>query len=215
MQESLHWTWEFEHPDTGQLLGKRHVVNSFCGTVASNEPRCTSCHAGYGWEDMREPAPTAERQVDVSRLPRHHRRALEGSARRRAIPSSTEPQPTDEGVRQPPDLGVSPATLRPQRTGELRQIAVALLRRRRRRRGEARRPGLLAGGTAGSLDVHMSPDGAGLVCSDCHTAGGHQVTGSRYATKPFDPHGIDVPGHSDETRSSCWRPADWQRPPWP
>src|SRR5699024_9387712 len=53
LQQTTHWTWEFAHPETGQMLGKRHVVNSFCGSVASNEPFCTSCHTGYGWEDRK------------------------------------------------------------------------------------------------------------------------------------------------------------------
>ncbi|MBP2031016.1 octaheme c-type cytochrome (tetrathionate reductase family) [Methanohalophilus levihalophilus] len=53
---STHWLWtscaacgcEEEHLYD---LGKRTVINNFCVAVASNEPRCTSCHAGYGWED--------------------------------------------------------------------------------------------------------------------------------------------------------------------
>jgi len=54
VMHSIHFTWEFEHPETGQVLGKRNVINAFCGAVAGNEPRCTSCHAGYGWENMRQ-----------------------------------------------------------------------------------------------------------------------------------------------------------------
>jgi octaheme c-type cytochrome (tetrathionate reductase family) len=27
------------------------VFNNYCVSFASNEPRCTSCHAGYGWKD--------------------------------------------------------------------------------------------------------------------------------------------------------------------
>ncbi len=26
-------------------------MNNFCVSVQSNEPRCTSCHIGYGWKD--------------------------------------------------------------------------------------------------------------------------------------------------------------------
>lgn len=26
-------------------------MNNFCINIQSNEPRCTSCHAGYGWKD--------------------------------------------------------------------------------------------------------------------------------------------------------------------
>lgn len=64
LQATTHWTWEYLHPETRQLLGKRHVVNSFCGSVASNEPFCTSCHTGYGWKDMRQEPPIANNRVD-------------------------------------------------------------------------------------------------------------------------------------------------------
>ncbi|HDR29645.1 MAG TPA: cytochrome C, partial [Rhodovulum sp.] len=64
VKHSIHWKWEFENPSTGQILGKSHVVNSFCGTVASNEARCTSCHTGYGWTDMSAPPPSEATAVD-------------------------------------------------------------------------------------------------------------------------------------------------------
>ena len=51
---TTHWTWLYEHEETGQTLGKSKVINSFCGMTVTNEPRCTSCHVGYGWEDMNE-----------------------------------------------------------------------------------------------------------------------------------------------------------------
>jgi octaheme c-type cytochrome (tetrathionate reductase family) len=34
------------HP---QRIGKRNLLNNFCLSVESNWPRCTNCHAGYGW----------------------------------------------------------------------------------------------------------------------------------------------------------------------
>ncbi len=40
---TAHWTW----------TEKRHGINNFCIGVSSNWARCTSCHAGYGWEDDR------------------------------------------------------------------------------------------------------------------------------------------------------------------
>jgi hypothetical protein len=64
VKQSLHWKWEYKHPETGQVLGKKHVINSFCGNVASNEPRCTSCHVGYGWKDMNKPPPAEDNKVD-------------------------------------------------------------------------------------------------------------------------------------------------------
>jgi len=51
IHKTAHWTWEYIHPDTGQVLGKQNVINNFCIAIQSNEPRCTSCHVGYGWAD--------------------------------------------------------------------------------------------------------------------------------------------------------------------
>jgi len=54
---TVHWTWSSEpmdvpdHPEKVKL-GKRNVLNNFCIGLRTNFPRCTSCHAGYGWEDQ-------------------------------------------------------------------------------------------------------------------------------------------------------------------
>ncbi len=56
MLNSTHWLWTTcsecgceEQSHEG--LGKRTVINNFCVAIGSNEPRCTSCHTGYGWAD--------------------------------------------------------------------------------------------------------------------------------------------------------------------
>ena len=50
-----HWTWSSEQyvPNHKEKvdIGKKNSVNNFCIAVPSNWPQCTSCHAGYGWED--------------------------------------------------------------------------------------------------------------------------------------------------------------------
>ena len=54
--KTSHWTW---HGDPVSVpgheglhrIGKKNLLNNFCGGIESNWPRCTSCHAGYGWED--------------------------------------------------------------------------------------------------------------------------------------------------------------------
>ena len=51
IQKTIHWQW-ISPTDPDQKLGKMGlVVNNFCVAVPSNEPRCTSCHIGYGWKD--------------------------------------------------------------------------------------------------------------------------------------------------------------------
>jgi octaheme c-type cytochrome (tetrathionate reductase family) len=51
--KSSHWTWELEQklPDRTVMRGKKNSINNFCVSISGNEPRCTSCHAGYGWKD--------------------------------------------------------------------------------------------------------------------------------------------------------------------
>jgi octaheme c-type cytochrome (tetrathionate reductase family) len=57
MLKSAHWLWKGPSPYTLEHrkdveLGKATLVtNNFCIGLASNEPRCTSCHVGYGWKD--------------------------------------------------------------------------------------------------------------------------------------------------------------------
>ncbi|MCK5877481.1 MAG: hypothetical protein KAG43_07590, partial [Candidatus Marithrix sp.] len=51
IHKTIHWQWQFTHPDTKQLLGKKNVINNFCGSIISNYEHCSSCHIGYGWED--------------------------------------------------------------------------------------------------------------------------------------------------------------------
>ncbi|MFA7062312.1 MAG: multiheme c-type cytochrome, partial [Pedobacter sp.] len=51
--KSVHWTWGKTQTVNGKTMeyGKKNALNNFCLAVPSNWPRCTSCHAGYGWKD--------------------------------------------------------------------------------------------------------------------------------------------------------------------
>jgi octaheme c-type cytochrome (tetrathionate reductase family) len=48
-----HWTWKEDQVVDGKRIafGKINAINNFCIALPTNEPRCTSCHAGYGWKD--------------------------------------------------------------------------------------------------------------------------------------------------------------------
>ena len=51
--KTVHWTWETTQDVPGKgkaAIGKKGSINNFCISIASNWPRCTSCHAGYGWK---------------------------------------------------------------------------------------------------------------------------------------------------------------------
>ncbi len=55
LMKTNHWTWldeEYVSEDGNKTrMGKKNFINNFCIAVPSNYPRCTSCHAGYGWKD--------------------------------------------------------------------------------------------------------------------------------------------------------------------
>ncbi|MGQ9907340.1 MAG: tetrathionate reductase family octaheme c-type cytochrome [Candidatus Flexifilum sp.] len=53
---TTHWTWQsppvqVAWRDEPVSIGKANVINNFCIGIQSNEPDCTRCHVGYGWED--------------------------------------------------------------------------------------------------------------------------------------------------------------------
>ncbi len=53
--KTQHWNWLGEkvikRGNKEIRVGKKNLINSFCVSIASNWPRCTSCHIGYGWKD--------------------------------------------------------------------------------------------------------------------------------------------------------------------
>ena len=63
VMQTTHWTWEYITQD-GQQLGKNNVINNYCVAVSSNEPRCTSCHVGYGYKNAETFAQMGETAVD-------------------------------------------------------------------------------------------------------------------------------------------------------
>ncbi|KYZ84554.1 cytochrome C [Alcanivorax sp. KX64203] len=201
IKATTHWTWTYSHPDTGQTLGKRQVINSFCGMPITNEARCTSCHVGYGWKDMKQPPPSADSAVDC--LVCHDTTGEYWKFPTLAGHPTYVPRewPAGSGKRvMPPDLA-----------NIARHVGAS---------GRANCGGchFYGGGGDGvkhgdldsslldpplSLDVHMSPDGLDFACADCHTTWGHNVSGSRYRVTVKDTVGIDVPGHTDMSRASC------------
>jgi octaheme c-type cytochrome (tetrathionate reductase family) len=56
MLKSKHFLWVGDAVKvpghTGEhRIGKKNLINNFCIGIESNWPKCTSCHAGYGWSD--------------------------------------------------------------------------------------------------------------------------------------------------------------------
>jgi octaheme c-type cytochrome (tetrathionate reductase family) len=53
---TAHWRWQADPVkmagrDEPVAVGKKNAINNFCIGIQGNWASCTSCHAGYGWED--------------------------------------------------------------------------------------------------------------------------------------------------------------------
>ncbi|MCW2308043.1 tetrathionate reductase family octaheme c-type cytochrome [Rhodobium gokarnense] len=194
VMHSIHWKWEFQNEKTGQTLGKSHVINAFCGNVAANEPRCTSCHVGYGWTDMAAGPPKDETKVDC--LACHDRTGTYTKIATAAGAVPVEPvSPTAKTI-----TGAKAVAL------DLGKIARSVGLPQRENCGQCHFYG--GGGDnvkhgdlssvlfqpTKAVDVHMDKDGLNFACSKCHVSNEHQWAGSRYDVKAIDTVGTGKPG---------------------
>ena len=199
VMDSIHWKWEAVSPTTGKTLGKKNAANNFCGSILSNEPRCTSCHAGYGWTDKNF---DFAKQENVDCLACHDTTKTYKKVPTDAGHPLYSPRETPKGsgkIAQPPDLT---------------KIAQSIGKSSRDNCGACHYNG--GGGDAvkhgdldtslnnppKSLDIHMARDGLNMSCATCHTFNAHQPSGSRYAATAKDAHGIDLP-KDDHNRATC------------
>jgi len=200
LHKTSHWNWAFENPVTGQTLGKKNVVNNFCVATATNWPRCTSCHIGYGWKDG---SFDLSSEVNVDCLVCHDTTGSYKKFPTGAGHPNYEPKkwPPKKGkIRPPPDLvKVAQGVGKPDRDncGACHFYGGG---------GDGVKHGHLDSSMhnpSKSTDVHMDVEGLNFSCQTCHTPGGHEIAGSRYAPNATDDQGIYVPGRTNTGRASC------------
>ena len=194
VMNSIHYKWSYEHPVTGQKLGKSEVINSFCGNVASNEPRCTSCHAGYGWTDMKKGPPKEETAVDClichDQTGKYTKIATE--AGHVAVGEVSPKATTITGAKaEPVDLSKSAMSVglpKVENCGQCHFYGGG---------GDNVKHGDLSSALynpSKHVDVHMSTDGANMQCSSCHVSKNHHWAGSRYNIDAKGDGGSHGPG---------------------
>jgi octaheme c-type cytochrome (tetrathionate reductase family) len=195
---TIHWTWVCPKAlAEGEELGKARIVNNFCIALPSNEPRCTSCHAGYGWKDQ---------DFDFSDETRVDCLVCHDST------GTYRKFPTDAGhpayetkifagkTWEPPDLG---------------KIARKVARPTRENCGACH---FYGGGGEGvkhadldaslfhadkKLDVHMAPEGANLACQDCHTTRDHRIAGRCYSVPAVENRTFEFPRSGEDNHIYC------------
>ena len=202
VMDTRHWTWEYTSAATGQKLGKKTMLNSFCIGDKSNEPFCQSCHVGYGWKDSNF---NFKDESKVDCLVCHH----------------------TGKYKKPPGLAGEVPTERtefPTKSGkyleavDLAAVAQAVGKTSTATCGSCHYNG---GGGDGvkhgdldssldtadkALDVHMASKakgGQGFTCATCHQADGHKIAGSRIDMTAADPHGPALRGAVHEGRNAA------------
>ena len=193
MMSSIHWTWEYDHPTTGQKLGKKHLVNNFCTNARGNEGMCAQCHAGYGWKDETF---DFKNENNIDCLVCHD---TTGAYYR--TPNSKGNEACSimfEGKKGIPWAKVAQNVGMPSRgnCGSCHFYGGG---------GDGVKHGDMDSSLKSpdkSLDVHMDAKGLNFSCSECHVANKHQWAGSRYDMVAKDEKGIGKPG-SHRTTATC------------
>jgi octaheme c-type cytochrome (tetrathionate reductase family) len=183
--KNIHWTWEFKNEATGQLLGKRHLVNTFCTNARGNEGMCAQCHAGYGWKDESFDFSNEE---NIDCLVCHDR--------------------TGTYYKTPPTTGNKACSImfEGKKPIQWAKVAQSVGKPGRENCGGCH---FYGGGGDGvkhgdldssliapprELDVHMDAHGLNFPCTECHRTNKHLWAGSRYQVIARDTAGTGKPG---------------------
>lgn len=178
-----HWNWNritkhmpgYEGEEIE--IGKTNVVNNFCVGIQSNEPRCTSCHIGYGWKDKsfdftnetkidclvcHEQTGTYKKFPTGAGYPVKERKMFKGNKKWYDVPDYAA---IAQSVGQPTRNNCGTCHFKGGGGDGVKHGALdsALTKPKKH------------------LDVHMGMDGANMVCVDCHIAPEHDIKGQLYS----------------------------------
>ena len=177
--QTIHWTWLSPRAPKDAQLGKAGlVINNFCVAMPSNEPRCTSCHAGYGWKDQEF---DFSDQSKVDCLVCHEQTGTYKKFPAGAGNPVAKPTVFKGNGKEylPPEYNkVAQSVGRPtrQNCGVCHFFGGG---------GDAVKHGDLDSSMAKpdrELDVHMAVEGKNFNCTRCHTTVVHKVAGRAYKT---------------------------------
>lgn len=172
IMNTVHWTWTHTNAPAGhasQVMGKKNIINNYCIAVPSNEPRCTSCHAGIGWRDNTF---DFSNPTNIDCLVCHD------------TTGTYKKTPTGAGAPDP-SVNLANVAMHAGKTSRATCGACHFYGGG----GDAVKHGDLDSSLTNptrELDVHMGVDGANMTCADCHKstepgATAHDLVGSRYS----------------------------------
>ncbi|MGE4553011.1 MAG: tetrathionate reductase family octaheme c-type cytochrome [Desulfovibrionaceae bacterium] len=191
--KTIHWTWRDANVPPEQQVGKGGLtVNNFCVSLKSNWPRCTSCHAGYGWKDD---SFDFNDQTRIDCLVCHEQTGTyKKFPTMSGFPAAYEADPADPGVQKGKVFPENGATYY---APDWNAVAQSVSRPTRNNCGTCH---FFGGGGDGvkhgdldssmanpdkNLDVHMGSkqsEGQDFDCVRCHSTVAHHIDGRMYAT---------------------------------
>lgn len=174
VHKTIHWMW-IDPADTERKMGKNGLtLNNFCISIHSNQPRCTSCHAGYGFKDASFDFSSQEK---VDCLVCHDTTETYKKFPTMAGYPVSEPTPFEKETFLPPNYRVIAGSVgRPDRDncGNCHFYGGG---------GDGVKHGDLDSSMlkpSRDLDVHMNAEGANFSCQRCHTTEAHFIAGRSY-----------------------------------
>ena len=195
IMKTSHWKWTkpyvTDKGDTVQI-GKKNILNNFCIGVTSNEPRCTSCHIGYGYKDNHFDFTNSD---NIDCLICHD---MTGTYKK--FPTAAGYPVTKDKVFggktfHPPDynnIAQHVGTPKKQNCGACHFVGGG---------GNNVKHGDIANeinNVTKEVDVHMAVDGARMECVDCHKTEHHNITGNLYSIASTDTNRVSCEQcHSD------------------
>jgi octaheme c-type cytochrome (tetrathionate reductase family) len=178
LHATIHWTWAMTPTTTGQVVGKRHIIDNHVLATTENEAYCATCHTGYRAEDGTFAA-TAANNIDC--LSCHDTTGtyakLPGAGGHPAY-EPTEYPPGSGHTWQPPDLNEIA-----QHVGPTSRTTCGSCHFGERTTDpfiHGHLPAALGDNPSEDLDVHMGTDYLDFSCSTCHTPQQHQFFSSKY-----------------------------------
>ena len=194
-KKNKHWTWEYKDTETGQMLGKKNLVNTFCTNARGNEGMCAQCHAGYGWQDD---SFDFNNEENIDCLTCH-----ESTGKYYKTPTSKGNKACSimfEGKKPIDWTKTAQSVAMPNRAncGKCHFFGGG---------GDNVKHGDLSSALFNpdkKLDVHMDAKGLNFDCITCHVGEGHEWSGSRYKMNVGEEN-LPKPGMKREVASceSC------------
>jgi len=163
MLKTAHWKWVGPTPnlkgsETKTTVGKNNLVNNFCVAIASNEARCSQCHAGYGYKDSKFDF-TDKTAIDCLAC---HSTKYSKDKKTAGAPAATV------------DMAAAAQSVGAPTRSTCGRCHFSAGGGDNVKKGDL---GSAMATPAAAADVHMGSAKGAFVCADCHATGGHKMLG--------------------------------------